>query len=607
MGAQVLSDGEVTMLDVLDASATRRWCSASLDALTAARRRMDDLNIFPVPDGDTGTNLGQTLGAASELLRATESADAAQLLTAMADGAARGARGNSGVILAHLLTGLARTAQRSGAGPIGAETFAKGLAAGAAAARAALAEPVDGTILSVADAAAGAALRTLAAQRSPGLAHTARAAAEAASLALDLTPSQLPALADAGVVDAGGLGLVLILDALVGVLTNEFVLRPAAQADASSELADQRGIDHRETDDLPDLSVSGPGGRVELERPRETGSEEFGYEVQYLLQAPESALAGLRLALIGLGDSLAVVAAGESLWNVHIHVNDVGAAIEAGLECGRPHKIAVTRFADQRAERLSGRPDTGPGAPRVAVVAVAPGEGLGHLFAGEGVAVVDIRVDVADGESADGDTTEADLEVGALEQAGRLSTLRADVVKAVLATRAAGVVLLVGAAVLAIAEAAADEVRPQGRDVAVISLRSPVQGLAALAVHDGARRFADDVAAMAEAAGATRCAEVIIADAAALTMIGWCEAGDAVGLIEGEVTDLGKDLGDVAAEMLERILAVGGELVTLLPGAEIAAGAMDALCARLARSAPHVELSVLPGGQAHPPLLLGVE
>lgn len=570
------------MLDVLDASAMRRWCSASLDALTAQRGRIDDLNVFPVADGDTGTNLGQTLGAAAEAMRALDSADASALMQAMAAGAARGARGNSGVILAQLLSGLAATAsEESAAGGSGAAagidacTFARGLARGASRARAALAEPVEGTILSVADAASAAAVAvacgTGSTQPGPGVTQagvgaTARAAADAGAVALQRTPSQLPALAEAGVVDAGGLGLVLILDALAGVLSKEW--SPRAHLAVVPITGDARA----------------PRAAGQLERERETGSEEFGYEAQYLLAAPEAALAGLRAELAGLGDSLAIVAVGPSLWNVHVHVNDVGAALEAGLRAGRPDQITITRFADQQALRSEGRPDDGPGAPRVAVVAVAPGPGLGHLFSGEGIAVVEMAPE----------STSA-------------AALRADVVKAVLATRAPGVVVLAGAGWAEVADAAAEEVRPQGRDVAVLALRSPLQGLAALAVHDPGRRFGDDVAAMAEAAGATRWAEVVIARSAALTMAGWCASGDALGLIEGEVVEVGASLAQVAAALLDRILAVSGELVTLLPGVDIPAFAVAELQAHLSSTAPHVEVSVLQGGQVHPPLLLGVE
>lgn len=557
------------MPDVLDASATRRWCTASLDALTAARRRIDDLNVFPVADGDTGTNLGQTLGAASAQLRATESSDAAALLAALAEGAARGARGNSGVILAQLLGGLAGGA-RIGE-PIGAEALARGLTAGAVAARAALAEPVEGTILSVASAAAAAA--TAAAARQPtgpdSLVAVARAAAEGAADALARTPQQLDVLGKAGVVDAGGLGLVLILDALVGVLAGDIVLRPEA-------LTGPEQLDRLATADAD---------RV---RPRETGSEEFGYEVQYLLDADEAALRALRGVLGRLGDSLAIVGVGDGTWNVHVHVNDVGAAIEAGLSAGRTSRIAVTRFADQIADRRAGRLESG--APRVAVVAVVaaePGAGLGHLFAGEGVAVVE--------------------SVGGPDLDAALRELRIELVKAVLGTRASGVVVLTAAAAAAPAEAAAVEARAQGRQVAVIALRSVVQGLAALAVHDPAREFAENVAAMAEAAGATRCAEVIVAPAAIRTARGWCAAGDAVGLIEGEPAAFGAEPAAVAAELLMRILSVGGELVTVLPGAGVTAAQLDALRATLREHAPDVELSVLPGGQAAPPLLLGIE
>ncbi|HEY6745755.1 MAG TPA: DAK2 domain-containing protein [Mycobacteriales bacterium] len=541
-------------IEVLDPSAVRRWCTGAVAVLEAAQGEIDDLNVYPVPDGDTGTNLLLTLRAADSAVRTDPPGDLAATLGSMAQGAVLGARGNSGVIISQVLRGLADhlSAPPDAAGPAGAGAGADGAGAGADGAGAgpggralagalgraaelawsAVAEPVEGTMLSVVRAAAEAADGA-----GDDLADVARAAARGAARALERTPDQLPVLARAGVVDAGGRGLCLLLEALATVVGGD----PAPVSRATR-------------------------GRSPREAVRETGSDAYGYEVQYLLDAPEAAVATLRDELGGLGDSLVVVGAGAGVWTVHVHVNDIGAAVEAGVRAGRPHRITVTRFAD---EPPDGR------RPGTAVVAVAPGAGVAELFAAEGVLVADGTEDA--------------------------------VLDAVLGAGTAAAVVLAGRAELtATADAAARRARDAGVEVAVVPTRSPVQGLAAVAVHDEDRRFGDDIIAMAEAAAATRWAEVFLATRDALTMAGPCRAGDVLGLVDGEVVVVGTALGLVAGELLKRMLSGGGELVTLvLGGTEAALG--DELSRRVAREHPGVEVTVHTVPHPDVPLLVGVE
>jgi dihydroxyacetone kinase-like predicted kinase len=176
------------------------------------------------------------------------------------------------------------------------------------------------------------------------------------------------------------------------------------------------------------------------------------------------------------------------------------------------------------------------------------------------------------------------------------------------AAGAAEVVLLPNDAnMLAVASAAASAAREEGYHVAVVPTRSVVQGLAALAVADAGRPFEDDVAAMAEAAGSTRFGEVTLAVREAVTMAGICRPGDVLGLLEGDVALLGADLEAVALELVDRMLAGGGELVTVVTGDDAPAGAGERLRATVEHSHPAVEVVVYDGGQPHFPLLLGVE
>lgn len=538
------------LLHQLDAQAVRRWCAGALAGLTACRDEINDLNVYPVPDGDTGTNLVQTMEAVVEAVAALPAGAAlSETMQAIAHSSLMGARGNSGVILSQLLRGVAEVL-----GPLGSagpEDVRSALRRAADLAYGAVAQPVEGTVLTVARSAADAA------SSDPGtLADVVRAACAGAQEALARTPSLLPALARAGVVDAGGRGLCVLLDALCAEVTGE--------GGGPAE---------------PGALV--PRDRSGLAAARESGSEEYAYEVQYLLDADDAGVERLKESLAGLGDSLVVVG-GAGLWNVHVHVNDVGGAIEAGIAVGRPHRITVTRFDDQIARE---RTDVRPAAvvtPGRAVVAVAPGEGLVSLFQSAGAVVV------CGGPTANPSTAEI---LAAVQDAGRSQV----------------VVLPNDRNVHAAASHAAAAAAELGVEVHVVPTRSPVQGLAALAVHDPAASFADDAIAMTNAASATRWAEVTLAVRDAQTMAGPCVAGDVLGLIDAEVVVIGRSVVDVAAEVVDRLLAAGGELVTVVTGSEAPPGAADELVTRIAGSRPAVDVEVHEGGQPHYPLLLGVE
>ena len=538
---------------MLDPSAVRRWCAAAVAALETCRGEIDDLNVYPVPDGDTGTNLLLTLRAADAAVRSDQPGDLAVTMTSMARGAVLGARGNSGVIVSQVLRGLAEGLTAAPAGDGAA--MAAALGRGAELAWEAVGDPVEGTMLSVVRAAAAAAAEAADAAASSagdGLADVVGAAVRGAAGALRRTPAQLPVLAQAGVVDAGGRGVLVLLEALAGV-----VAAPPAGPVGGAR------------------AVRAVRDRGRLEAVRESGSDAYDYEVQYLLAAPDDAVADLREELAGLGDSLVVVGTGEGRWTVHVHVNDIGAAVEAGVRAGRPYRITVTRFADAAAE-----------APRregVAVVAVAPAAGVAELFAAEGVVVVNGG------------------------PAGRAPT-EDEVLAAVDATGAAAVVVLPGCAeVTEVADAAAERARTAGVEVAVVPIRAAVQGLAAVAVHDETRRFGDDVIAMAEAAAATRFAEVLVATRDGLTMAGPCRAGDVLGLVDGDVAVIGSSPPGVAGELLARMLSGGGELVTLVLGAGAGEGVARELERQVAETHPGVEVSVHTVARPDVPILIGVE
>ncbi|MFJ5264516.1 DAK2 domain-containing protein [Streptomyces sp. NPDC088387] len=570
-----------------DALAVRTWCGLALEALGRAREEIDAINVYPVADGDTGTNLYLTVESAVGAVEAvfaghavdardTEGPLLADAARAMAHGALIGARGNSGTILAQLLRGMSQVLADGDNAHTDGPGLRLALRRAADAARQAVAHPVEGTVLSVASAAADAAGDT---QGDCGT--VARAAYEAACTALAATPEQLAVLGRAGVVDAGGRGLVAVLGALVETFTGEApgvvgaVGGRPGSGSGSVSFSSEAGPFSSEAEEIP------RDGAADCPEPGETAAEDGpAYEVIYLLEAGDDAVERLRARLDGLGDSLVVVG-GDGLWNVHVHVDDAGAAVEAGVEAGRPYRIRITHFGVDDVHSVRGERPPRERAQR-AVVAVVPGEGLAGLYAEAGATTVLARP-------------------GEPPASGEL-------VEAVRRAHAREVVLLPNDAELRhTAAAAAEQARAEGVRVALIPTRSPIQGIAALAVHAPERRFDEDVVSMTSAAGATRHAEVVVAERQSWTMAGICQAGDVLGLIDGDVAVIGSDVTATAEAVLDRMLSAGGELVTLVLGDEAPPPIADHLEHRVREAYLAVDTVVYRGGRQGALLLIGVE
>ncbi|MEU9170153.1 DAK2 domain-containing protein [Streptomyces sp. NPDC048420] len=555
-----------------DAVAVRTWSGLALRALGRAREEIDAINVYPVADGDTGTNLYLTAESAAAAVDAVfEAHDAhgsgkptlADATRAMAHGALIGARGNSGTILAQLLRGMAQVLAADGETVhTDGEGLRLALRHAADSARQAVAHPVEGTVLTVATAAADAA-----GGAEGDCGTVARAAYGGALAALAATPGQLAVLERAGVVDAGGRGLVAVLGALVETFTGETVAAVSgayARVEGGSPSAVDDSAPLADSEECADvLAAGGPA-----------------FEVIYLLEADDAAVARLRERLDGLGDSLVVVG-GDGLWNVHVHVDDAGAAVEAGVEAGRPYRIRITHFGIGDVHTTGAERPPRERAQR-AVVAVVPGEGLAGLYTEAGATTVLARP-------------------GEPPASGEL-------VEAVRRAHAREVVLLPNDADLRhTAAAAAEQARAEGIRVALIPTRSAVQGIAALAVHEPERRFDEDVVQMTSAAGATRYAEVAVAERQSWTMAGICQAGDVLGLIDGDVAVIGSDVTATAEGVLDRMLSAGGELVTLVLGDEAPEAVAEHLEARVRESYLAVDTVVYRGGRQGALLLIGVE
>lgn len=565
----------------LDLVAARRWAMAARAALGEHRARIDALNVFPVPDGDTGTNLFLTMDGALEMLRAHLDAGGPDLdltdgLGVIARGTLLSARGNSGVILSQLARGLHEAVlaaqDRLGQGPdgrpcVGPRELADAFARADQVAWAGVAEPVEGTMLSVARAAAGGAAGATLHQRCTAL-DVADAALAAARAALDRTPEQLPVLASAGVVDAGGAGLVVVLEALRRVLS------------------DQAGTD----DDTSGWTLPAPTARWPTGAGGCAGPDaaDGAVEVMYLLTGSDPGRAGhLRAHLHQVGESVQVVG-GPAEWRVHVHLADPHVAVEAGAAAGHVEQVSVLGLLTGGA-RAPTAPTAGAAPqPRVGVVACVPGEGVAELVAEAGAEVV---------RSAPG---------------SRAST--GQLLNAVWAARADTVLILPNDPDSHwTARAAARVAAEDGLRVDVVPTRSVVQGLAALAVLDPDGDPGEVAAALREAAEATRYGAVSRAPADGVTQAGPCRAGQWLAVVGERAVAVTDDEAAAVTAVVEDLLRTEAELLTIVLGevGDLDSTARSVLLGHLEQGLrtghPGVELHVVSGGQPRYPWLLGAE
>jgi DAK2 domain fusion protein YloV len=513
------------------------WLRRATSVIGDSADALNAINVFPVPDADTGSNLKLTMMGISQAVPNLEQAS----WDAAVQAAILNAHGNSGAIIAEMFVSVCRSLEKDRPAllPVPRGTLVATLLRSAAvAARRAVARPVAGTILTVADDAASAAEEEAARDSGDPLA-VVLAAQRGAHQALARTSEQLDVLASAGVVDAGGQAYVLLIDVLVEVLGGE----PAQ----------------------PLIAVGPPKvAEMQLDRPERTGE----YEVMYTLRGtPPSELDVLRERLSELGHSVVIVG-DQAIAQVHVHLGEAGAAVEAALPLGELSQIRINALQPS------------PGADQRSLLVVVAGSGLAEAVVSlGGVPVL----------PAEGDVTLDELRAAADRTGGDL------------------VILPNGTANLKTADRLAAELRRTGRRVGIIPSHTQVQGLAAMAVHEPSADFESVVVAMSSAAGHARHAAVTVAEKSAVTLAGRCQPGDVLGVVEGAVVVIGTSLAEVAWQVIERLLAAGGELLTLIRGQDADDDLVPGLTARVRDWSPDVDVEVLDGGQPRYPLLLGLE
>ncbi|MHB8826388.1 MAG: DAK2 domain-containing protein [Acidimicrobiales bacterium] len=535
----------------LSASDLRSAMTTFAGLLRSHREVINRLNVYPVPDGDTGTNMALTVESVVAALDAEGSeASMESVCSAIARGSLMGARGNSGVILSQLLRGLVE--RFKAVAVVTPQILADSLVHADVLARQAVLRPVEGTILSVARAAAQGAQG--ATSSLTALVHAAR---DRAREALAKTPEQLPVLAQAGVVDSGGTGLLLLFDALCHVVADDPL--PVAP--------DIKSIDVHVQESPPEGDIA-----------------ELRYEVMFLLESSEEAVAAFREVWAGLGDSIVIVG-GDGLYNCHIHTDDIGASIEAGVEAGRPREIRVTDLAEQVVEErwvreaVVGELDVEP-APATAVVAVTAGEGVARIFRSLGVAEI-----VAGGQSMNPST--------------------AQLAAAVEASGSREVVILPNNKNVRLAAEQVDAVVDQ--KVVVVATNSIVEGFAALLAYDPDASAAENATLMGLSAQRVVAGEVTRAVRSTTTDAGEVREGDWIGLDAKGVRSIADSIAVAANVLLACLIQEGHELVTIIEGDGATSANTRRISEFLAEGYPALAVEVHHGGQPLYPYLFGVE
>ena len=563
----------VPTLERMNTAALRDTVRTFRDTVREHASGLNRLNVYPVPDGDTGTNMARTLDAVVAEMDNAADDDHHATCDAISYGSLMGARGNSGVILSQIMRGFAGTVKEHA--DVRGAKFAEALQAAATGAYDAVLKPIEGTILTVCRESAEAA--KIAADAGGSLVEVARAARAAGKSALDNTPEQLQVLKDAGVVDAGGAGFLLLLDSVLYVVDGEPL--PVAE---------------------PDDGTPGPVGAVfdavarrHAAVPGELDVSEQRYEVMYFLDLPDERIREFKEHWGTVGDSIVVVG-GDGLWNCHVHTNEIGAAIEVALDLGgRPRSIRVSdlfeEVDEEHAKREAELACTALAAPvadelpavTTAVVAVCSGSGLVELFAQLGVQGV-----VTGGQTMNPSTAEL------LETVQRVN---ADQV----------IVLPNNKNIIPVAEQLDGLTE---KTVIVVPTRSMPEALAALVAYDADSPAAENALEMTDAAASVVSGEVTRAVRDSSSSVGTITEGDWLGLVRGDgIVAVAPSVEEAAMALLDAIVGESAELVTVITGSDADDAVTKQVVGWLGDHRGDIHVDVHHGGQPLYPYLFGVE
>lgn len=549
----------------VDGARFREMLCAAQSWLDRHHEIVNALNVFPVPDGDTGTNMLLTMKSACREVTDEHATSVGAVAKAAAHGALMGARGNSGVILSQILRGMAKDLSDSRilTGP----AFAAALAEGSRIAYKGVNRPVEGTILTVAREAAAAA--ESAAQLNQNLAHVLHQAVLAADRAVANTPNLLPVLAQAGKVDSGGKGLFFILEGFYRQITGADVTAAVATVEAEPALAPRASKGARE---LPPLV--------------------YGFDVQFLVEGKELDVNGIRDRITAMGDC-PLVEGDRNLVKVHVHVPDPGVALSYAIGLGFVTDVVVENMDDMSIPDMpagfdpvpprfevaeaaqdseAGPCETGP-IDGPGVIAVAPGTGLARIFRSLGAHCV-----IAGGQTMNPSTQDL------------LDAIRQLPVDHIVLLPNNGNIIMAASQAQAFAAS-------EGKDVVVVPSKTIPQGISALLALNPHSDLAHNLQFMTAALKNVETGEVTVAVQDAHFDGIEVRAGDMIGLLNDQLTAKGDDAADVVRQLLEQMEAADLEVITIYYGRPVSAAQAEALRDELSELYPQQEIEVVEGGQ----------
>lgn len=554
-------------ISVFDGQDLKKALLAGAAWLEEHREAIDALNVFPVPDGDTGSNMSATMQAAIRGIVESTETSAGIIASKLAHGALMGARGNSGVILSQTLRGLAQGLENKKT--FAASDLAAALAEASRLAYRAVLKPVEGTILTVVRESAEAA--KISAERGDDLVGLMQEVVITARRSVARTPDLLPTLKQAGVVDSGGQGFCTILEGVWRYIRGELVQLDAVAAAALSSAASTATDAHIKK------------GRVTIE-------EEFGYEVVFLLRGERLDVEGIRQTIIDMGGASTVVAGDEKMLKVHTHVPRPGKILDYGVSLGSLLDInienlqeqSLTYAAESEAEHASDTEDERASTliPDLATIAVVSGAGFEKVFQGLGVSAI-----VSGGQTMNPSTEEL------------LAAVNTVAAKQVIILPNNSNVILSARQVVSLTD----------KEVYIVPTDTMPQGIAALLSCNFEADFATNCQTMTEAANNIQTAE--ITTAVRTVQIGSVRVreGDFIGLINGNLTIAGQNIEDVIRDTLQRMHIERFEILTLYYGEDVTAQEAQETAKRIKGQNSHIEIEVVDGGQPYYAYILSAE
>lgn len=538
----------------------RKLAQAGLLWLELNHHKVNELNVFPVPDGDTGTNMLLTMRSAYGRIQDNHELHVGKVADSLARGALMGARGNSGVILSQIWRGLAKPLKDKEQFTV--SDLAQAFSEAVETAYNGVMRPVEGTILTVIRESAAEAVE--AAKKSPDLRFFLERVLERAQQALERTPELLPILKQAGVVDSGGQGLVFIFEGMLRYARGEL-----------KDMETQLNRTQTPATELPAQALAVPEGGL-LENP---------YDVQFLVIGENLNVAEIRTRIDAMGDST-VVAGDSTTVKVHIHVQDPGVPLSYGVSLGKITDVVVENMQLQMEDIVQAAPEGEPIPTidiqdgQIGVVAVAAGKGLADVFRSLGVAYV------VNGGQTNNPSTE-------------------EIFRAIQAVPTDKIIVLPNNKNIILAAESAKALTQ--KQVAVVPTRTIPQGIGAMLSLNPAGELEATAVAMHTAAQAVATGEITRA-VRSVTLDGVEVAeGEVIGLVNGRLHASGPQIEGVISQVLAGMGVADREIVSLYYGADIHPAEANAMAAMIQGLYPDLETEVLPGGQAHYFYILGAE